>query len=77
MIKYKQQITTKQNSWRYDAKRADKYISFCPDCKLCWEKMEKKAYINRRNKWGIVYLPDFPKYGKKTKQCPKCIEDFQ
>tara|TARA_R100000234_G_C4928486_1_gene147386 strand:- start:272 stop:505 length:234 start_codon:yes stop_codon:yes gene_type:complete len=77
MIKYKQQITLKQNSWKFDAKRADKYISYCPSCKTCWELMDKKTWINRRNKWGVVFLVDFPKYGKKTRECPKCLEESQ
>ena len=65
----------KQNMWRSDAKRADKYISYCPQCKECWEKLEKKRWINKSSRWNIVFLHDFPRYGKKTKVCPKCIEE--
>ena len=61
----------------YDAKKADKEIKYCINCKCCWQiDLEKsREYYNRRNKKLIYnYYNNFPTIGKERKICIKCGE---
>ena len=51
------------------ARNADKYLKFCPDCKVVWE-YERVGGDNTYKK--ILYHEDFPSLGKKRKQCIRC-----
>ena len=70
MIKYKQNLALKRHGWKADARRADRNISYCNSCNQCWESIETKEYLRGTHK--IIYLVDFPTYGKKKATCPKC-----
>ena len=70
MIKYKQELALKRHGWKTDARRADRNINYCKFCNQCWESIETKEYLRGTHK--IIYLHDFPTYGKNKKPCPKC-----
>tara|TARA_Y100000592_G_scaffold50078_1_gene79333 strand:+ start:21698 stop:21919 length:222 start_codon:yes stop_codon:yes gene_type:complete len=72
MIKYKQQLALKRHGWKADAKRADKLIYYCCSCKKCWETIEARSYMKSGNYHTIIYLHDFPTYGKQKQTCPNC-----
>lgn len=44
---------------------ADGQIYVCPDCNIAWQKP-----ITGNGEH--FYYEDFPTYGKRRKQCPKC-----
>jgi hypothetical protein len=53
----------------------DNVVKFCPECKKCWEMIEK-VDSDRRNKfkiWNMTFLTDFPSYGKKREVCNYCL----
>ena len=51
---------------RWDAKRTDSNLKFCPNCNCVWEQ-----YLRVKVKYE--YYPIFPKLGKEKKICPKCL----
>tara|TARA_R110002051_G_scaffold125288_3_gene198701 strand:- start:22586 stop:22807 length:222 start_codon:yes stop_codon:yes gene_type:complete len=73
MTKYKEIKSLRSNSWKNDAKRADKRISFCTICNLCWESHTRKTWMSRGARKNVLYLEDFPRYGKKKETCPNCL----
>ena len=46
----------------HDARTADRVVRFCPQCKKCYETVNKNCY----------YYTDFPTYGKKKVACKRC-----
>ena len=46
------------------AKKADDKIFYCVDCRICFEY----DYLSKQT----LYYDNFPSYGKKRKNCPKC-----
>ena len=70
MIKYKQNLALKRHGWKADAKEQIEIYNYCKSCNQCWESIETKEYLRGTHK--IIYLHDFPTYGKKKVVCPKC-----
>jgi len=58
-----------------DAIHADKLIKFCLKCRNCWylkvtfTRLKGREYLT----YNMAYLKDFPSYGKKKENCPKCL----
>ena len=59
---YKYGAKKKDRSW--GKKKADDALFACPKCSMVFE------YV--RLSKGYNYYEDFPTYGKKKKECPKC-----
>ena len=49
-----------------DARKADKNIKYCKECRRCWEP------IYYGNKQSIYHYVDFPLYGKQKQICKHC-----
>ena len=49
-----------------DARKADKNIKYCIECKRCWEAI---YYGNKQN---IYHYLSFPSYGKQKQICKHC-----
>ena len=65
-------IATRE-SWRNDAKKADKFISHCTECNKCWEIIiYSTGNKGARRKKMIAYYKNFVTYGKPKKVCPRC-----
>ena len=60
----------RKHAWKVDAKRADKYIKYCPKCKRCYEQMFRHTW----QQLTIVYLENFPSYGKEKLICDDCVK---
>ena len=78
IFKTKERSTTKKyDSRTNEAKRADKDIKYCPECKMCYEKYAdtyNKKHLTLYGKKLYVHYEDFPSYGKEVKTCPECID---
>ena len=55
----------KQRKATYAWDTTDANIFICPDCNIAWQN----PITGNGEHW---YYEDFPTYGKRRKQCPKC-----
>tara|TARA_R100000654_G_scaffold38556_2_gene64311 strand:- start:659 stop:961 length:303 start_codon:yes stop_codon:yes gene_type:complete len=53
----------------------DQCIKFCTECRNCFEivRTETIKYGKRYYTYNMMFLRDFPSYGKEKKTCPKCL----
>jgi len=53
----------------------DQCVKFCPSCRNCYEivRTETIKYGKRYYVYNMMFLKDFPSYGKEKKTCPKCL----
>ena len=51
-----------------DGRIADKGLKICPECNAVWEG------VHWRSEYLIEYYHEIPRYGKKEKSCPKCVD---
>jgi len=56
---------SRKNTYAWDM--ADGQIYVCPDCSIAWQN----PITGNGEHW---YYEDFPTYGKRRKQCPKCTK---
>ena len=50
-------------------------VKFCPSCRNCYEivRTETIKYGKRYYTYNMMFLRDFPSYGKEKKTCPRCL----
>ena len=69
-------LPRKQNdTFSYDAKKADNQIKRCNVCKKCWQidwETSRSNYNRLKNRIIYNYYEDFPAYKKELETCPKC-----
>lgn len=53
----------------------DQCVKFCPSCRNCYEivRTETIKYGKRYYTYNMMFLRDFPSYGKEKKTCPRCL----
>ena len=53
----------------------DSLVKFCTKCRKCYEmvKADYKDGDTVYNIWNLMYLKDFPSYGKEKKTCNYCL----
>ena len=53
----------------------DQCVKFCPNCRNCYEivRTETIKYGKRYYTYNMMFLKDFPSYGKEKKTCPRCL----
>ena len=56
----------------FDAKKADSVVSYCSECRDCWEIQTVRNNRKKGSPKEILYYKDFVTYGKPKKICPPC-----
>jgi len=53
----------------------DQCVKFCTKCKHCYEIVvnETRMYGVDKKVYNMLWLTDFPSYGKEKKTCPRCL----
>ena len=61
-------IDRQYNRYKHKENREHFKVRHCEECRNCWEPVYNFGGRNTE----IKYYPDFPTYGLKRIECPKC-----